>query len=66
MTQEDRDWLDARPFILGNTTPSREDLVVLWQIYNRLTGENHKFSTCGRCILNMKNRIKMYYDKAGS
>ena len=64
MTQEDRDWLDARPFILGNTTPSREDLMELFNIYNRLTGESMKFTTCGRCVLNVKNRIKMYYDKA--
>lgn len=63
MTQEDKAWLDARPNVLGNTGQSREELVQLFDIYNRLTGENMKFTTCGRCVLNVKNRIKMYYDK---
>lgn len=63
MTQEDRAWLDAHPYILGNVTTSREDLAMLYQIYNRLTGENKQPNGCGRCIMNTKKIIKYHYGK---
>jgi hypothetical protein len=66
MKQEDIDWLNERPNILGNTSVAREDLTRLFQIYNDVTGEKKAVTGCGRCILNTKKMIKMHYDKARS
>ena len=66
MTQEHITWLNERPYILGNVTTTKEELVKLFEIYNAVTGQTKKPTTCGRCVLNTKKTIKHYYDKARS
>ena len=66
MTQEDKEWLDQYPHILGNTSLTREQLINLFAIYNRLTGERKGVTSCGRCITNIKKTIKHYYDQETS
>ena len=63
MTQEDKEWLDQHPHILGNVSHTRDQLEMLFAIYNRLTGENKRVTGCGRCIMNTKKTIKYYYDQ---
>jgi len=63
MTQEHIEWLDNHPHILGNTTVSKEQLIKLFEIYNAVTGETKRPTSCGRCLLNTKKTIKHYYDQ---
>ena len=63
MTPEDKKWLDQHPHILGNVSHTKEQLVQLYAIYNRLTNENKAVTGCGRCIMNTKKTIKYYYDQ---
>ena len=63
MTLEDKQWLDANPYILGNVSHTREQLEMLFAIYNRLTGESKRVTGCGRCIMTTKKTIKHYYDQ---
>jgi hypothetical protein len=66
MTLQDKQWLDARPYILGNVRITPEDNRELFAIYNRLTGETMKVTSCGRCVANVKKTIKHYYDQERS
>jgi hypothetical protein len=66
MTQQDIEWLDSKPNILENISISREELSMLFAIYNRVTGDNKSVTGCGRCVLNTKNIIKHHYDQARS
>ena len=66
MTLEDEQWLDRHPYILGNVRIAPEENVMLFAIYNRLTGEKKAVTSCGRCVANVKKTIKHYYDQARS
>lgn len=66
MKQEDYEWLKERPHLLGNVRMARTDLVRLFNIYNEITGENKPITSCGRCVLNIKKRLKLEYEKTGS
>ncbi len=66
MTQQDKQWLDNHPYILGNVRITPEENRELFAIYNRLTGENMRPTTCGRCVANVKKTIKHYYDQTRS
>jgi hypothetical protein len=66
MTLEDKQWLDQHPHILGNVRITPEENAMLFAIYNRLTGENKKPTSCGRCVANTKKTIKHYYDQERS
>ena len=66
MTPQDKQWLDEHPHILGNVRMTPEENKELFAVYNRLTGENMRPTTCGRCVLNTKKTIKHYYDQTRS
>ena len=34
----------------------------LFDIYNRVTGENKPMTSCGRCVYNVKQRLKIEYE----
>ena len=64
MTAEDIVWI--RNNILLITTSRRYqtgELQRLFEIYNKITGENKRVTSCGRCITNVKKVIKLEYDK---
>lgn len=39
------------------------ELEKIFQIYNTVTGENKKVTSCGRCVTNVKLRILYEYNK---
>lgn len=66
MTQEHIDWLDQHPHILKNVSIKKDELVKLFEIYNAVTGETARPTSCGRCVDRTKKTIKHYYDQARS
>ena len=65
MIKKDYEWLDANRQLLGNVTMTRDKLQILFDMYNRITGDN-KPSSCGRCVLNVKKRLKLAYEEQRS
>ena len=62
MREDYREWLNARPNILGNISIAREDLIKLFEIYNSLSPNKMKPTTCGSCLTNVKKTIKLNYE----
>ncbi len=63
MKQEDYTWLTDNLLILQNIRMTPEQNTRLFAIYNAITGENKPTTSCGRCVLNVKKRIKFEYEK---
>ncbi len=66
MKQEDYEWLTANLIILQNVRMTPEQNTRLFAIYNAITGENKPATSCGRCVMNVKKRIKFEYEKQTS
>ena len=66
MTNEDYEWLSQNLNLLGNVRASAEDHARLFSIYNSITGESKPITSCGRCVLNVKKRLKFEYEKQRS
>ncbi len=62
MTNEDYDWLHNNYSLLGNVRMTQEQAKELYDVYNRITGDNKPVSSCGRCVLNIKKRLKIEYE----
>ena len=58
MTLEDYTWLDQNQLVLTNIRMTPEQNTRLFAIYNAITGENKPATSCGRCVLNVKKRLK--------
>ena len=39
------------------------ELEKIFEIYNRVTGQNKKTTSCGRCVETTKKTVLHYYDK---
>jgi hypothetical protein len=64
MTAEDRTWLDEhRNFLYVSHYITKEQKQMLYDIYNRLTGEKKEPNNCGRCLRNTLNIIKLHYER---
>ena len=63
MTQQDLEWLEANQLIFGNIRLSKEQHAEMFDIYNRITGENKRTTSCGRCVMSVKKRLKFEYEK---
>lgn len=63
MTKGDYSWLTDNMMLLGNVRMTQEQARMIYDIYNRITGENKPVSSCGRCVLNIKKRLKFEYEK---
>ena len=63
MTQQDRQWLDENQIIFNNVRLTPEQGAMLYAIYNRLTGESKRPTSCGRCVASTKKTVKHHYDK---
>ena len=67
MIQKDYNWLhEHRNFLYVSQHITKEEKQTLYDIYNRITGENKKPNGCGKCIRNTLNIIKMHYEKKAS
>lgn len=62
MNDEDYKWLSANLKLLGNVRMTNGQAKQLFDIYNRTTGENKPMTSCGRCVYNVKQRLKIEYD----
>jgi len=63
MTQQDKQWLDQNQMVFKNVRLTPEQNQMLFAIYNRLTGDNMKPTSCGRCVANAKKQVKYHYDQ---
>jgi hypothetical protein len=63
MTQEHYQWIDANRQVLGNIRMTPEQQRMVFEIYNTITGENKKTTSCGRCVMNVKKTLLFYYEK---
>lgn len=64
MTQEQLDFVTNNMLLF--TTSRRyapNELQQIFNIYNSITGENKKTTSCGRCVETVKKRILFEYDK---
>lgn len=66
MKQKDFEWLDANRQLLGNVRMTQQQLTKIFSIYNDITKENKPITSCGRCVLNIKKRLRFEYEKARS
>lgn len=64
MIKEDRTWLDLhRNFLYVSQHITKEEKQELYNIYNRITGENKKPNGCGKCLRTTLNIIKSHYEQ---
>lgn len=63
LTEAHYNFLKKNEQYLGNVTLTRDVLQYFFHIYNELTGENKPVTGCGRCVLNVKNRLKIEIQK---
>ncbi len=63
MTHEEYTWLDQNQLVMTNIRMTPEQQRMVFQIYNSVTGENKKTTSCGRCVMNVKKRLKFEYEK---
>ena len=64
MTQEDFNWVQQNYNLVAK--PSRlnkEESLKLFTIFNSLTGENRRVTSCGRCVELVKKTILHEYNK---
>lgn len=66
MTHEEFTWLDRNQLVLTNIRMTPEQQRMVFQIYNSITGESKKTTSCGRCVMNVKKRLKFEYEKQRS
>ena len=66
MNKEDYKWLSANYKLLGNVRMTRPELERVFSIYNEITQENKPITSCGRCVLNIKKRLRFEYEKLQS
>jgi len=66
MTTKDLEWLEDNRQNQGNVRMTREQLERVFNIYNSITNENKPITSCGRCVLNIKKRLRLEYEKARS
>lgn len=64
MTDEQLLWIEAnRVIFTSNVSTSKENVQMVYDIYNTITGENKKPNGCGRCYTTTKKRVlKEYLD----
>ena len=66
MREEHYQWLTDNLYVLGNVRMTKEQSTMVFNIYNDITNENKPQTSCGRCVHNIKKRIKVEYDKKRS
>ena len=64
MRFEDLQWVAEHDrLFLANVRPSDEQRNMVYEIYNRITGENKKPNGCGRCWANVKKRVWATFER---
>lgn len=63
LTEAHYNFLIKNKHYLGNVTITQEVRDYFFHIFNTVSGENRKPTGCGRCVLNVKNRLKIEITK---
>lgn len=64
LQQHQLDWVTANQTIFRvSLRLNQEQLVNLFNIYNSITGENKKVTSCGRCLDGVKKIVYGQYNK---
>ena len=64
LQQHQLDWVTANQTIFRVSLRLNPDqLMRLFNIYNSITGENKKVTTCGRCLEGVKKTVYGQYQK---
>jgi len=57
-------WLqEHRNYMYHSQFLPKEDRLKIYEIYNRITGEQKKPNGCGRCLSNTIKRIRFEFEK---
>lgn len=63
MIEEDRKWLGLhRNFLYVSTYMTKQEKQTLYNIYNRVTGENKKPNGCGKCVATVIKTLKHHFE----
>ena len=62
MNEEDYNWLRDNWKLLGNVRMTQIQAQQMFDIYNRVTGQNKPMTSCGRCVHSVKQRLKVEYE----
>lgn len=63
MTEEQYKWLDEHKLMMYvSQSISKEDRMLLYGIYNNITGERKKPNGCGKCLRSTLNILKKHYE----
>jgi hypothetical protein len=63
MTQKDYDWLTENKHVFNNVRLTIDEKQRLFAIYNSVTNETMKVTSCARCVSNVKKRLVVEYDR---
>lgn len=63
LTEAHYNFLKNNEVFLGNVTTTKDIIEYFFHIYNQVTGENRPVTGCGRCVANVKKRLKIEITK---
>ena len=64
MNINDWNYLDEHKlFLYASQHITKEEKRTLYEIYNRITGENKKPNSCGKCMRTTLNILKLHYER---
>ncbi len=67
MKEQHIKYINDNPHIIKEARSfNPEELTMLFEIYNDVTGETKAKTRCGRCIANTVKTVKWYYEKERS
>lgn len=56
-------WLKDNLHVFQNVKLTIDERQQMFDIYNRLSGQKMKPTSCGRCVSNVKKRLLVEYDR---
>ena len=64
MIFEDLQWIaEHERLFLANNRPSDTQRLKVYELYNKITNENKKPNSCGRCWSNVKKRVWKEFER---
>ncbi len=66
MNEAEYNYIKANSHLLGNVRWSSEQANIMFGMFNRITGKSDPITSCGRCVANVKHRLKFEYEKINS
>lgn len=63
ITEADYNWIKNNLSIFNNIKLTVEQKERMFQIYNTVSNVTMKPTSCGRCVSNVKKKLKIEYDR---